>query len=284
LPPTRRRFSLGDVLIRVLPALAAGAALLAAAVGQAGAHRSAGPALLPDLDQEAPANLIVTLAGSAAHPVYQLGFRSAVRNVGAGPLNISGSRHDGSVDTMVADQAIVRRGSPQELLRGIGRLRYVVSPDHRHWHLLGFEHYELRRPNGGAALVHDRKTGFCLGDRYEVHDRVLPAKPATKRYVSRCGLGEPGLLGISEGISVGYGDAYAAVLEGQYLPLTGVKDGRYLLVHRVNVNRRIRESDYTNDAASVLLDVHWISGVPHVTELKVCPDSARCPTGTTKGA
>src|SRR3954471_17938636 len=98
----RTTLSVGDVLIRVLPALAAGAALVAAAVAQAGAHKPAGPALLPDLDQDAPANLIVTLAGTPAHPVYQLGFRSAVRNVGAGPLNISGSRHDGSVDTMFA--------------------------------------------------------------------------------------------------------------------------------------------------------------------------------------
>jgi hypothetical protein len=267
---------LADVLIRVLPALAAGAALAAAAaIAQAGAHAPAGPALLPDLDQEVPSNLVVTLDGTPSRPLYQLGFRSAVRNVGAGPLVITGSRHD-RVDAMVADQTIVHRGSNRELVRGIGRLRYVVNPDHRHWHFLGFEHYELRRPDGGGPLVRDRKTGFCLGDRYAVNDRVLAAKPAKARYRSRCGLGEPGLLDVSEGISVGYGDAYAALLEGQYLPLTGLVSGRYLLVHRVNVDRRIRESDYANDAASVLLDLQWKDGVPHVTEVMACPDSDRC--------
>ena len=264
------------MLIRLLPSLAAAAALAAAAVAHAGSDRTAGPSLLPDLDQEAPANLVVALAGTPAHPTYALGFRSAVRNVGAGPLKISGSRHDGSVGTMVADQVIVHRGSPQELRRGIGRLRYVVSPDHRHWHFLGFEHYELRRPGSRVALVRDRKTGFCLGDRYEVTDRVLPAKTATKRYRSRCGLGEPGLLGISEGISVGYGDAYAAVLEGQSVRLTGLPAGRYVLVHRVNVDRRIRESSYANNAASALLDVHWRDGVPRVVVLATCADSDRC--------
>jgi hypothetical protein len=264
------------VLIRLAPALVASLALAAGAAAHAGSHPAAGPPLLPDLDQEAPASLVVTLAGSPAKPVYRLGFRSAVRNVGAGRLSISGSRHDGSVDTMVADQAIDHRGSPQELVRGIGRLRYVVSPDHRHWHLLGFEHYELRRPDGKVAIVRDRKTGFCLGDRYEVTNRALPAKAPTKRYTSRCGLGQPTLLGINQGISVGYGDSYAAVLEGQYLRLTGLADGRYLLVHSVNVDRGIRESNYANNAASMLLDVRWHDGVPHVTSLASCADSDRC--------
>ena len=263
------------MLIRLLPALIASLALAAAAAAHGVSSPSAGPPLLPDLDQEAPSRLMINMAGTASKPVYQLGFRSAVRNVGDGALVISGSRPDGSVDTMVADQAIVRRGSPQQLVRGVGRLRYVVSPDHRHWHMLGFEHYELRRPDG-RVLVRDRKTGFCLGDRYEVTDRALPAKAPKKRYTSRCGLGAPGLRGISEGISVGYGDSYSPVLEGQVLRLTGLPDGRYLLVHRVNVDRRIRESSYTNNAASTLLDLRWNDGVPRVTILATCADSARC--------
>jgi hypothetical protein len=262
--------TLRPVLIRVVPAV------LASLVLAAGAHALSPPAggtpLLPDLDQEAPTNLIVTRAGAE----YRLGFRSAVRNIGAGPLNIAGHRPDRGPDTMVADQAVEQDGAPQQLVRGVGRLRYVVSPDHRHWHLLGFEHYELANA-GGKTLVRDRKTGFCLGDRYAVTDVALPARAPAKRYRSRCGLGEPALLGIGEGISVGYGDDYVANLEGQYLPLTGLPDGRYELIHRVNADRRLRESRYDNDAASVLLSVRWHSGVPRVDLLATCPDSARCP-------
>ena len=44
--------------------------------------------LLPDLDQEAPAELEVTRMRGRV----RLGFRSAARNVGAGPLVIEGSR------------------------------------------------------------------------------------------------------------------------------------------------------------------------------------------------
>jgi hypothetical protein len=259
-PPT-----LPAVLIRLLPALLA--SLILAAGAYAVSPSPGGMRVLPDLDQEAPSNLIVTQAGGQ----FRLGFRSAVRNLGDGPLILSGHRHDRGLETMIADQAIQRDGGTQELVRGVGRLRYVVSPDHRHWHLLGFEHYELARA-GGRTLVRDRKTGFCLGDRYGVPGVAMHAKV----YRTSCGLGQPALLGVGEGISVGYGDDYAANLEGQYLPLTGLPNGRYELIHRVNADRRLLERDYGNDAASVLLRLRWRDGVPRITVLASCPDSARC--------
>ena len=261
--------TLGRVLIRLLPALAA--PLLLAAAAHALTPASSGSPLLPDLDQEPPSRLIVT----RTHGEYRLGFRSAVRNVGSGPLLITGHRRDRSMDTMVADQVIAQTDAPHQLVRGAGRLRYVVSPDHRHWHLLTFERYELSRP-GGRVLVRDRKTGFCLGDRYSVTDVAVPAAAPRKRYTSRCGLGQPALLGIDQGISVGYGDAYAANLEGQYLPLTGLRAGRYQLVHRVNAGRGLREQRYDNNAASVLISLHWRDGVPRMRVLAVCPDTAHC--------
>jgi hypothetical protein len=177
---------------------------------------------------------------------------------------------------MEADQLVERDGAPQEVLPGAGQLRYVVSPDHRHWHLLSFDRYELRRSGRSVAAVRDRKTGFCLGDRYPATQRRLPGAPASPLYTGRCGLEEPGLLGIQEGISVGYGDVYQANLEGQYLPLTGLRAGRYLLVHRVNAEHGLRELDYTNNAASLLLALRWRRGAPMVRVLKACPDTARC--------
>ena len=122
----------------------------------------------------------------------------------------------------------------------------------------------------------DRKTGFCLGDRYGVTDPVLAAKPPQAVYRSRCGLERPGLNGVREGISVGYGDDYSANLEGQYLRLSGLRAGRYLLVHRANADRRLLESSYGNNAASLLLRLRWRRGAPRIRVLAVCPDAARC--------
>jgi Lysyl oxidase len=267
------------VVLRLVPALLA-AALLAAAVALVSTSADAGSAgtpRLPDLDQEAPSGIAVARAGPPKRPEYRLGFRSAVRNVGDGPLIIDGHRPDSDTDAMVADQAIEHAGGPSGQVRGVGQLRYVVSPDHRHWHLLRFERYELRRAGSSETLVEDRKTGFCLGDRYSAAGPALPARPPEPVFTSECGLGQTRLLGIREGISVGYGDDYAAILEGQYLPLTGLPDGRYLLVHRVNRDRRIHERGYGNNAASALLRLRWRQGIPYVRVLARCSSGERCP-------
>jgi Lysyl oxidase len=264
------------VLVRLLPALAAIVILVPAAVGVSRAQRE-GAALLPDLDQEPPTGLVITHAPASSRATWRLGFRSAVSNVGDGPLILEGRRPSRVQPAMRADQVIVRDGAPQELLRHAGRLRYVRAPDHQHWHLLGFERYELRRPRGGRALVTDRKSGFCLGDRYSVTGRELPPHPGAPIYTSRCGLEHPSLLGIREGISVGYGDDYDANLEGQWLALDGLAPGHYLLVHRVNRDRRLRERSYANNAASLRFRLRWRHGEPLIDRLLTCPDSARCP-------
>jgi len=263
-------------IARVLPALAAIGVMIPGAIALGGGP-PAGVPLLPDLDQEMPTELVITQAGKQ----WRLGFRSAVRNIGDGPLIIDGRRPNPSERTMAASQIIVNSEGPRTEVSDAGRLRYVRSPDHQHWHLLRFDRYELRRPGGGDSepLVRDRKSGFCLGDRYEVTatKEQLPAKVREAVYRSRCGLEQPGLLGIREGISVGWGDDYSANLEGQYLPLNRLRNGRYLLVHRVNSDRRIRESSYENNASSSLLRLRWRRGEPRIRVLRVCPTSERCP-------
>jgi hypothetical protein len=239
---------------------------------------------LPDLDQEVPSELDLRVDMSEGRPSYRLGFRSAVRNVGAGPLIVAGSRPDANTSTMTVDQIIDRASGPPRVIPGVGLMEYAVSPSHSHWHYLQFDRYqlqtyELRTPESSQVLVADRKTGFCLGDRYRVTTLTLPGAPTEPVYTGGCGLARPELLQMLEGISVGYGDDYSGFLEGQDLPLDGLPDGRYLLVHRVNVGRRLRELSYSNDAASVLLDLRWEDGRPHLRELASCPDSDRCGAG-----
>jgi hypothetical protein len=276
--PARNSSTAERALARLVPTVG-GIALCAAALAAApGASSGIRPdsARLPDLDQELPWDLQLSSAGPGTAREHRLGFASAVRNVGDGPLIVSGHRRWGATATMTADQLVERADQPMAVVEGVGRLRYVVSPDHQHWHLLGFERYQLRRAAGGAGRVTDRKTGFCLGDRYRTRARGLPARSPVPRYTSRCGLGATGRLRLVEGISVGYGDDYPANLEGQSLPLTGLPAGRYLLIHSVNVQRRLRETDYTNNAASLLLRLRWRAGAPSLRVLRRCPDSERC--------
>ncbi len=257
--------------VRLAPAAAAVVVIVPAAIAVSDPE-PVGQRVLPDLEQETPAGLVVTRAGGQ----WRLGFRSAARNVGAAPLIVDAARPTLGSRTMRADQVVARTEGPLEVVRGVGRLRYVRSPDHQHWHLLGFDRYELRRLGSRRALVRDRKTGFCLGDRY----RVAPAPagaPPEPFYTGSCGIERPALLGIREGISVGYGDDYAANLEGQYLPVGRLRAGRYVLVHEVNADRRLLESSYANNAASVLLRLRLRRGVPRFTVLRACPGTDRCP-------
>jgi glucose/arabinose dehydrogenase len=229
---------------------------------------------LPDLDQQTPSQLTVLPTGAPPHREWLLGFSSSVSNVGTGPLTITGHRRDGSTPAMTADQ-IISGPSPQ-VVPDVGELRYVYSPTHNHWHLMHFMRYELRRAGTTRAVVRDRKSGFCLGDRYRVLGPPPPGAPPQPVLTGRCGLFEPGLLSVSEGISVGYGDIYSAYLEFQDLPLNGLRDGRYVLVHSVDPEARLRDLSRANNSASVLLDVHWRHGTPEVTLLRECPGTPRC--------
>lgn len=271
----------------VLVILMAGAVIVALVATTLGvllnADRSAGAApaeRLPDLDQETPSDVAVRVDVARGKQSFQLGFRSAVVNVGAGPLVLTGSRPNTTTPDMVVNQLIEGSGAGLHVVSAVGRMRYTVSKGHQHWHYLGFDRYELRRADPGAAapppLLRDEKTGFCLGDRYQTTEHVRGHAPKTPVFKDRCGLNRPDLLRMREGISVGFGDDYKGFLEGQQLPLDGLPNGRYVLVHRVNSDRHLEELSYTNNAASVLLDLHWQHGIPSVRVVTTCPDTDRC--------
>ena len=234
--------------------------------------------LLPDLEQAAPSRLEVTTAGSRNTPRYLLGFASAVDNVGAGPLEIVGERPSTSTPHMRVEQAVLRSDGARTTYPVRTIIRYVHSETHQHWHLLRFDRYELRRADTRRRVALDRKTGFCLGDRYQARVN-LPNQPRAPVWEEECGRDEPHLLRIEEGISVGYGDDYKPTLEGQHFDVTRLPASRYLLVHRANADRMLRESNHANNAASLLFRLRWPrgdSGPPHVRVLRVCPDSDRC--------
>jgi hypothetical protein len=86
---------------------AASAVTITAAATAVGAPSSA--ELLPDLDQQTPTALrIANVSAGAQKPQWVLGFQSAVRNIGAGPLIVTGSRAGRKTPAMDAHQLIDR--------------------------------------------------------------------------------------------------------------------------------------------------------------------------------
>jgi hypothetical protein len=211
---------------------------------------------LPDLDQAPPQGLSVVARGGR----LLLVFGSAVDNIGPGELVVVGRRAGRVMRTW---QVVGGRRYPLRV-----RLRYVRSETHEHWHFPGFERYELRRLDG-TLVGRDRKTGFCLRDAYET--RALNRKPV---WAGECRRGHPEAQSVREGISVGFGDDYVPQKEGQSIDVTGLEPGRYVLVHRANPDRVLRERSYANNAASALIALNGQA----VVLLRRCPSSARCGT------
>jgi len=221
--------------------------------------------LLPDFDQRAPFRL--TVAGT------KLGFASATDNVGDGPVWVRGSR-PAPADSMRAQQLVRMSDGTVRTYDDVGRLRYTPSPSHTHWHLLDFQRYELRTLDG-ALVVRDRKSGFCLADRYGLARRRVQLFTGG-RFYGNCAASDPRALAVEQGTSIGFTDLYPAHFHGQNLELRRVPAGVYVLVHRANPTLQLEEIDYTNNAASLRLRLRWHGAVPRVETLRRCPASDRC--------
>ena len=241
--------------------------LLALAVGGCGAtHHIGRPRwLLPDLRQDSPWGVDARAHLGRRRTVYRLVFASTVRNVGAGPLVVVGTRPSTARRLMRMDQVVVGSGGRTRDIVGVGHGYYSVP--HAHWHFVPFEQYELRRLDG-SLVARDHKVGFCIGTH-------LTTAAVLRRL---CAHGKPKALYVRENLQPHHGDTYGPEREGQYIDIDGVPAGIYDVVHRVNIERRIRESDYANDVASLRVRLRWLGSPrePLVTSIRACPSTARC--------
>jgi mono/diheme cytochrome c family protein len=240
--------------------------------------------LLPDLDVVKPQGLAVRAESTDAGRRVQLGFLSSTENVGPGPLAIRGERPSTDVPEMAVNQVVSVSDGTTRVNPDAGAIFYGEEATHDHWHLLPFLVYELRRAGDYRLVRTAHKVGFCLGDRYraplEKGRRLeLPNAPPAPVFTGNCGQGDPDLLSIEEGISVGFGDSYAPYVMGQSIDITGLKPGRYYLVHRVNPDRLLAETSYANNVSSALISIsrpRGAAGLPRVRMLSSCSNAERC--------
>jgi hypothetical protein len=263
---------------------------------------------------EDPSPGCVTSGGIQA---VRLRFTTTEDNVGDGPLLVYGRRKSRAQKRMTVRQAFARAdGSLPPSYAAAQRavpdpkrnyLYYEPAPTHVHWHLQGFEHFQLRRPDG-TTVVSDRKNGLCLGDRYVVRGasalkhaaqdsntplgrlhHSLAFNTGTKPSAYNCQHGRTpssGIRELREGISVGQGDDYTYNIDFQSLDISRVPSGRYLVVNEANARRALVEKRYDNNAASILISIQWPDGAtdppatitapPEVKLLASCPDAATC--------
>ena len=124
---------------------------------------------------------------------------------------------------------------------------YVVEPDHEHWHFSRIARYELLVP-GSSARVSD-KIGFCFFDGFDTGGVVtyFPEPDWGSGDPTWCGFDEPGASVVRMGLSPGASDRYRSQRHWQWIDVTGLSPGAYLLRATANPAGYVVESGAANN-------------------------------------
>jgi hypothetical protein len=215
-----------------------------------------------------------------------LRFDQGLMNLGRGPFEIRAYPNNG--DGTEAYQAVYRSdGSYSEKRVGMAKF----SNAHGHIHFMGFDHTGLFtiNPDGspGHEVAHMVDKGRCAVD---THDPSFgkPANGPAHYYVpSTCDQNDnqdprdpvyPNASYFRSGISPGWEDTYPWFIPDQYIDVTNVPDGRYLVINRVNVSGLVAEADTANDTSEACVDFHATT----VTECPVVAANATAPAAAPK--
>lgn len=203
---------------------------------------------LPDLRTQTPSQMrIDTASGNKL-----LRFSNTVMNLGDGRLELR-PQNSAATGVTQAFQGIYSHtaGGTWYRMREQQVGTFAFHSAHNHWHFGDFARYELLAlaPDGGpgASLKVSQKTTFCLIDTTQVGGKDTPH--AGPRSYTVCNQSS------TTGISVAWADRYGYNLADQWVDITGVPDGTYWLMSTVNYDRRLLETDTTNNAGMVKVQV-----------------------------
>jgi hypothetical protein len=234
--------------------VAALAALVAALGGSlgltaAGLADTGSSAVLPDLTADLPVRPDAPWDPIDTRDVpghVLLTFDTVIRNVGAGPLEVDGTRASPTDPMSVVQRLYDALGHVVSTNPIPETMTYVDADGHHHFHLSSTARYTLWTADGTRQVGTDSKIGFCLLDTYRYPDSVGPGRYDTD---DQCGHLDPNATSVQMGISPTWGDYYAREIAFQWIDVTGLPPGPYRIRAEVNPDRTIAESDYGNDVA-----------------------------------
>uniref|UniRef100_A0A3Q1GKE1 protein-lysine 6-oxidase n=1 Tax=Acanthochromis polyacanthus TaxID=80966 RepID=A0A3Q1GKE1_9TELE len=123
---------------------------------------------------------------------------------------------------------------------------------HQHYHSMDeFSHYDLLEVSTGRKVAEGHKASFCLEDTTCDFGHL-------KRYACTAH---------TQGLSPGCYDTYNADIDCQWIDITDIKPGNYILKLQVNPKFLVLESDFTNNV--VRCNIHYTGRFVTTTNCKI---------------
>ncbi|CAL8243400.1 unnamed protein product [Lota lota] len=123
---------------------------------------------------------------------------------------------------------------------------------HQHYHSMDeFSHYDLLEVSSGRKVAEGHKASFCLEDTTCDFGHL-------KRYAC---------TSHTQGLSPGCYDTYNADIDCQWIDITDIQPGNYILKLQVNPKYLILESDFTNNI--IRCNIHYTGRFVTTTNCKI---------------
>ncbi len=169
-----------------------------------------------------------------------LRFTTIMANEGPGAFEVRGLRPDTDTEQMRIWQVIYDGSGDRRRVR-TGAIGRYSGDGHDHWHVQRIMTYELYKVDNPATVRGGAKTGFCFLDTTAWRLGLPHARQHPYYQESWCGTRKT--LSTRVGISVGWGDRYPWDFAYQWIDITGLQPGRYVVRSTVDIANWYRETD-----------------------------------------
>lgn len=171
-----------------------------------------------------------------------LRFSTEIVNVGIGPFVVEGRRSSTAEQRMTVTQYVNNVDRTRTAIPSTATMRYS-GDGHDHWHIDHLERYTITPLTSRREVGWGAKVGYCFFDT----NHYRPSLPRSPSSPVHMGCGSQSSLRVDMGLSVGWGDIYPWYLAGQWIDLTGLANGDYIVRAQADPRREFTEANTTNN-------------------------------------
>lgn len=177
--------------------------------------------VLPDVVMLSPTEFRIQISSTGRR---LLRFTTVAANIGPGPFQLYGYDADGAKigDTLSVRQQI-KLADGTWMSRNTGTTMTYSGDGHNHWHLNGYQRFWIQKLDG-TVLKYLKKIGFCAFDSYYYGSKKAAFYTAA-RSVCQVNANKTVLMGTSRM----WGDVYRSTIAHQWIDITGIPNGDYLV-------------------------------------------------------